>query len=287
MASEDIPTKGAGPETGGKSAAGPAPANHVAPAAVDAPRPVSAVVDASRPVSAVVDASRPVSAVVDERIAAIRARSGDSVPLDEVATVVRSLLDSLSGDLSAEDVRLYREIEDLARYIQAAKAEIAALNPADIREEFLPTAADELDAIVQSTEAATGEIMDAAESIEEALAGVPEEAAAAIRAATTRIYEACSFQDITGQRVTKVVRTLKSIEDRVDGLVRAFEPERHGVSLDAKGRGTAAAAQSGGARFGVSAAGDKVEDAALLNGPQGQGEAIRQDDVDALLAKFD
>lgn len=257
MASEETP-KSAGPETGGDSAAGPG------------------------------TGARVTAAAVDERIAAIRARSGDSVPLDDVATVVRSLLDSLSGDLSAEDVRLYREVEDLARYIQSAKAEIAALNPADIREEFLPTAADELDAIVQSTEAATGEIMDAAESIEDVLAGLPDETAAAIRAGTTRIYEACSFQDITGQRVTKVVRTLKSIEERVDGLVRAFEPEHHGVTLDAKGRATASGAQSGGAmRSHVAAAGDKADDAALLNGPQGQGDAIRQDDVDALLAKFD
>lgn len=222
---------------------------------------------------------------IEERIAAIRARSGDSVPLDEVAGVVRSLLESLSGDLSPEDVRLYREVEDLARYIQSAKAEIAALNPADIREEFLPTAADELDAIVQSTEAATGEIMDATEAIEDLVAGLPEDTAAAVRAATTRIYEACSFQDITGQRVTKVVRTLKSIEDRVDGLVRAFDPQRHGVSLDpsAGPRPTAPA----GDRRAVAAIGDRAEDAALLNGPQGDGEAIKQDDVDALLAKFD
>ncbi|MGC2855664.1 protein phosphatase CheZ [Novispirillum sp. DQ9] len=229
-----------------------------------------------------------VAAAVDERIAALRARSGDSVPLDEVASVVRSLLGSLSGDLSPEDVRLYHEVEDLARYIQSAKAEIAALNPADIREEFLPTAADELDAIVQSTEAATGEIMDATEAIEDMVSELPDHAAEAIRAATTRIYEACSFQDITGQRVTKVVRTLKSIEDRVDGLVRAFDPQRHGVSLDS---GTVArplaGAGGGGDRRTVAARGDRPDDAALLNGPQGQGDAIKQDDVDALLAKFD
>ena len=31
----------------------------------------------------------------------------------------------------------------------------------------------------------------------------------------TRIYEACSFQDITGQRIGKVVTALKAIEGRV------------------------------------------------------------------------
>lgn len=259
MAVEDSPSQDTGPADG--------PGGGGVPSRVDVP-------------------SAAASRAVEDRIAAIRARSGDSVPLAEVGAVVRSLLESLSGDLSPEDVRLYREVEDLARYIQSAKAEIAALNPADIREEFLPTAADELDAIVQSTEAATGEIMDATEAIEDLVARLPEDVAASVRAATTRIYEACSFQDITGQRVTKVVRTLKSIEDRVDGLVRAFDPQRHGLSLDsAQGRPPAAA--QGADRRSVAAVGDRPEDAALLNGPQGEGEGIKQDDIDALLARFD
>jgi len=35
-----------------------------------------------------------------------------------------------------------------------------------------------------------------------------------------KIFEACSFQDITGQRVTKVVTVLRQIEDRVGKLYR-------------------------------------------------------------------
>ncbi len=40
--------------------------------------------------------------------------------------------------------------------------------------------------------------------------------------ATTRIYEACSFQDITGQRITKVVATLKTIERKVAHIIGTF-----------------------------------------------------------------
>ena len=43
--------------------------------------------------------------------------------------------------------------------------------------------------------------------------------------ATTRIYEACSFQDITGQRITKVVKALHGIEEKVDAFVAAFGDE--------------------------------------------------------------
>lgn len=229
-----------------------------------------------------------VAATIEARITAMRAERGDTVPLSEVGEVVTALLESVTGDLTAEDVRLYHEIEDLARYIHSAKAEIAALNPADIREEFLPTAADELDAIVQSTEAATGEIMDATEALEDQVDGMPADAAAVVRASATRIYEACSFQDITGQRVTKVVRTLKSIEDRVEGLVRAFDPERHGMRFAGEGgEGEAAQKTADGGHPKDDKANDKPSDEDLLNGPQDAGQAIKQDDVDALLARFD
>ena len=43
-----------------------------------------------------------------------------------------------------------------------------------------------------------------------------------INDACMRIFEACSFQDITGQRITKVVSTLTYIEERLHGLQDAW-----------------------------------------------------------------
>ena len=83
--------------------------------------------------------------------------------------------------------------------------------------------------------------------------------------ATTRIYEACSFQDITGQRITKVVNTLKTIEAKVGQIVFMFG--------DAGGEGAAAAGRS--------------DEAALLNGPQLPAAAMDQSDIDKLLASFE
>ncbi len=45
-----------------------------------------------------------------------------------------------------------------------------------------------------------------------------------INDACMRIFEACSFQDITGQRITKVVSTLTYIEERLHGLQDAWGP---------------------------------------------------------------
>ncbi len=160
--------------------------------------------------------------------------------------------------------RLFDELTRLARFIEAAKRDIAALHPDEIRQKHLPTAADELDAIVAATAEATGAILDAAEKLTAISTGHPA-ASEQITEQVTRIFEACSFQDITGQRITKVVRTLKEIEVKVAELVQAFG------DMPAPARPAQAAAPEG--------------DAALLNGPQLPGTAASQSDIDAIFEK--
>ena len=91
---------------------------------------------------------------LEVRLDTIRREHGETVRVDQVGEVVRSLLDSIGGDISAGDLRLYREVESLSHYIHAAREEIAALRPGDIKNQFIASATDELDAIVGATEAA-------------------------------------------------------------------------------------------------------------------------------------
>ena len=106
--------------------------------------------------------------------------------------------------------------------IANTKSEIAALRVDDITDHDIPFATDELDAIVEHTAHATDAILESCEMLDEVSATVSGDAAAKLQAATTKIYEACSFQDITGQRITKVVTTLKTIEGKVAHIVNTF-----------------------------------------------------------------
>jgi len=220
---------------------------------------------------------------MDRHIADILRRHGALVPVENVGALVEDLLGSLSQEMQAQAPKLYGEVEALAAYIRAARADIAALKPTDIRESFLPTATDELDAIVEATENATGVIMDAAEEVETLAETLDADTAGRLQTTTTKIYEACSFQDLTGQRITKVVRLLKTIEDRVDGLITAFDPGAAGGGVSAE---VAARAGNHG-RASMTATGDTAADADLLNGPQRSEHAMRQDDIDALLKGSD
>ncbi|WP_137124635.1 protein phosphatase CheZ [Roseomonas sp. HF4] len=187
---------------------------------------------------------------------------------DRIEAAVRAVLGSMSGDLTAKEAALLAELEALGRTIARAKAEIAQLSVDEITGAHIPSATDELDAIVDHTAQATNEILDCCEVLEKLESEVPPAAAVALQGAVTRIYEACSFQDITGQRISKVVAALKAIESRVETAV-----------ANASGRVAAMATEPPAA--------PRTEGQALANGPQLPGGASSQAEIDRLLASFD
>ena len=186
---------------------------------------------------------------------------------DRIEAAVRAVLVSLAGDLTAKEAALLAELEALGRTIARAKAEIAQLSVDDITGAHIPGATDELDAIVDHTAQATNEILDCCETLERLQSEVPAPAAEALQGAVTRIYEACSFQDITGQRIGKVVSALKAIEARVEAAVS-----------NASGRAAPPAEPPRAPR---------TEGQELAHGPQLPGGGTSQAEIDRLLASFD
>jgi chemotaxis protein CheZ len=201
-----------------------------------------------------------------DKLALIRAQKPDLEP-EMVAEVVRAVLTTISDDLTAKEASLLREVEELARTISIAKTEIAALRVDDITDRDIPSATDELDAIVGHTAQATHAILESCELLDQVAATATGESASKLQDAVNRIYEACSFQDITGQRITKIVATLKAIEGKVAHIIATFGP------------GITKAEQP--VHSGV------MTEADLLNGPQLPAHAMDQSDIDALLASFE
>lgn len=197
-----------------------------------------------------------------QRIEVLKSRY-PAAATDMVADIVQSMLTTMRGTLTATETSLLAEVEELGRTIATAKAEIAALQVDDISASHIPSATDELDAIVAHTAAATDAILETCETLDRVGASLSGDAAQQMQDATTRIYEACSFQDITGQRITKVVATLKAIDQKVAHIVAAFGGEQARAALA------------------------PVPQADLLNGPQLPANAMDQSDIDKLLASFD
>ncbi len=183
-----------------------------------------------------------------------------------VAEVVQTVLTTMTGDLTSTETTLLSEVTALSRTISAAKQEIAALRVDDINDHDIPFATDELDAIVAHTAGATNAILESCEVMDEISGLITGDAANRLQDAVTKIYEACSFQDITGQRITKVVSTLKTIEAKVAHIIATF-----GVA---------------GETIEIPALPPEPADGDLLNGPQLPSNAMDQSDIDRLLASF-
>ncbi len=194
---------------------------------------------------------------------------------DRILQAVEKLHDAVMSreDQQSQDpVRM--DILEMAKAIAKTRAEIAAMRT-DGDDDHLSVASGEMDAIVQSTETATNDILHAAEKIQEVAwrlreLGVDEAACEDIDNNATEIYMACSFQDLTGQRTTKVVRVLQYLEERITSMVNIW-----GLGDEATGADRPAA----------TALADDRPDAHLLNGPQQDDTALGQDNIDALLGE--
>jgi chemotaxis protein CheZ len=201
-----------------------------------------------------------------ERLRSIKDRRPDQDP-EVIAEVVRSVLSTIHGDLTPKGTTLLAEVEALGQTIASAKAEIAALRVDDIKQHDIPFATDELDAIVAHTASATHSILESCETLDQVSETVTGEAGTRLQDATTKIYEACSFQDITGQRITKVVTTLKTIEAKIGSIIATFGSSPPPVIAPR--------------------AAEPTGEEGLLNGPQLPAMAMDQSDIDKLLASFD
>ena len=210
---------------------------------------------------------------LETEIAGIKAGKVRQADAQEILQVVQTIIESMNRDVPSIDLAVRDDLEDLASYIRETKSEIMNLSPEEISDEHLPSASVELDAIVSATEQATNTIMEAAEQIEQVADRVGGETAEAIVNATTQIYEACGFQDITGQRVSKVIAAMQEIEKKIDDLVGVFGDG------DEQAREERRRARE---KLRDERRQEAITEGKLLEGPQLPEAAVSQDDIDSL-----
>lgn len=172
----------------------------------------------------------------------------------------------MQEEINERYLLVYEELNGLSTYIDDAKVKISELCSDEIRVEHLPAATDQLDAIVADVEVATNTILGAAEII---AAKANELDEPEITEQVIKIFEASSFQDLTGQRTSKVISTLKFIEKRIHYLVLAFYGEEAVAKRQTRSQS------------------DKNPEDGRLEGPQLPGEGNKQAEIDAVLASFD
>lgn len=188
----------------------------------------------------------------------------------QVIEIINSVVNRIdAGSINQREV--FMHLAELAQIIDSLKKDISSQRPEHVKNSHIPDATDELGAVVTATAEATNKIMTVCEEIQEIAGTLESDPQQKINDKTMEIFEACSFQDITGQRIRNVVATLRVIEEKIDRIMDAL-----------------------GDKVGVKTADGKFEkiisvddDKSLMNGPQMPDKAISQDDIDKLLAEFD
>jgi chemotaxis protein CheZ len=166
------------------------------------------------------------------------------------------------------------ELDSMKEAIVRTKADLAALHRSETNGKGMRRAADELDAVVESTERATTTLLNVVEDVESRasmlrsmhLSPDARPHVDAILEQVIRAYEACNFQDLTGQRISKIVQVMKFIEEHLDRVIAAWSALDS--FRDLVGPGTPAA----------------EEEVSLLNGPKLPDDPghVDQSDIDAL-----
>jgi chemotaxis protein CheZ len=170
--------------------------------------------------------------------------------------------------------KLKVELDLIHDAINRTKREIAVLHGKSFNGDEMSKVTGELGAVVGGTEEATQQILEAAEAIDQAASALtkvnsPDQQkllSEEISERVVSIFEACNFQDLTGQRIGKVMTTMKFIENHIT------------VMMDIWGGVDAIRAHA------PAIIDDREGDAKLLNGPKAAGDAghASQNDIDAL-----
>jgi chemotaxis protein CheZ len=189
-----------------------------------------------------------------------RNRNADTqMVLDAIQRLQRSVLGAETVVAPAADIpAIQTELNEVERAIDRTRRELAEIDSARLRDGNLGT---ELEEVVAASAQAITEVLSDAERIQEIsitmrTQGVAEGVCDQLDGLATHITTACAFQDLTGQRTAKVAAALRLLEARVHSLVKLWQAES-GSQAPTK---------------------DK-----LLNGPQREGEALEQDQIDELL----
>jgi len=203
---------------------------------------------------------------IEKVIAEVRRGRDGSYDISQVMSFAELMIEAVQTFLNTYDNAVYNEIREIGEYIAKAKGEISSLQANDLQENHIPEAGRELDEIIKSTESATHTIMEAAEKLMEIEADTLESYQEQTNDHVMAIFEACSFQDITGQRINKVVHTLKYIDNRIARFSDAFGIGSDEIVLNEE-----------------EAEYEQRKKDLILHGPAFEGEGTNQDGVDALL----
>ena len=186
------------------------------------------------------------------------------IDINNVDDIIRQFLQVINPYLASNEKQdIYNQIEMILAQFVSLKRDMSNISDEILDDNFIPDISMSLRSVVIQTEKSVTGILDVSDEISALSAKVAD---ASIREEllikSTKILELCNFQDLTGQRIQKIVHHLTEIESIMYKMLHALRPD---MKLRSR---------------------HKSEDDQLLNGPQKEEYSPSQDDIDSLFDKI-
>ena len=217
--------------------------------------------------------ARSVSPELRDRLDNLKAEGARRLSAGELADIIESVVGTLRTDLGGV---VGVAAEPAVTGVEEGDSALASLSSLDSGPDGKPLFGmleEELDEIREATQSAAATFLVMAEDLENLAERFEDEEQAIMLDTATSIYEGCSFQDISGQRLTRVNEIFQEIElcvTQARGLLGDENAKQRSDELS-----------------------DLIEETSsrkaehILHGPQNAGTANTQEEIDKILASFD
>ena len=190
----------------------------------------------------------------------LQGENAGTIDINNIDNIIKQFLEVLNSHLTSSQERdIYHQIEMILAQFTALKRDISNMSREILDDSFIPDITMDLRSVILQTEKSVTGILDVSDEISNMSQKITDPALREeLMIKSTRILELCNFQDLTGQRIQKIVHHLTEIESVIYKMLHALRP-------DLKLRDKHAS-----------------EEHALLNGPQKEHETPSQNDIDDL-----
>lgn len=196
-----------------------------------------------------------------------RLENDEKVTSFNLVEIIKIFMDVFKAQVNQEShVDLYNEFISIESDLEHLFSDIDKLKPYKMVKKDIPSASSELAEVIKQTEQATNTILDSLEQIQMISGSMEDkETAQMIDSLCLGMMESCNFQDLSGQRIKKVITIFANIEKFINSSLKHLNIPKNEDDLREENLFT---------EF------EKKKGRHLLNGPQTQAEAPDQKAID-------
>ena len=194
-----------------------------------------------------------------KKLKGLQEQNNGVIDTNNIDEIIKQFLELIGSHLtSAKEQEVYHQIEMIQAKFISLKRDISNISLEILDDNFIPDITMDLRSVILQTEKSVTNILDVADEISALCSKVQDFSIRnELMIKSTRILELCNFQDLTGQRIQKIVHHLTEIESVIYKMLHALRPESNLRSVSSS-------------------------TTSLLNGPQKEENSPSQSDIDDL-----